>query len=64
MLHGATLAGSLAVLWLLLSGHFEPVLLSFGVVSVILTVLLVMPTSGADGPWSRGIVGKAIPSSG
>ena len=42
MLHAVSLTLSLAVLWLLLSGHFaEPVLLVLGLASVLAVVLIV-----------------------
>ncbi len=40
MVRLASLGAVLAVLWLLLSGHFEPLLLSFGVFSVVLVVII------------------------
>lgn len=40
MLHTLSLSAILAVLWFLLSGFFEPLMLSFGVLSVALTVWL------------------------
>ena len=41
MLHAASLAFVLALLWLLLSGHFaEPLLLGLGVASVVAVVLI------------------------
>lgn len=42
MLHAVSLAVTLSVLWLLLSGHFsEPLLLGLGLASVILAVVIV-----------------------
>ena len=42
MLHAVSLAVVLAILWLLLSGHFaEPLLLGLGLASVILVVVIV-----------------------
>lgn len=38
VLHAISLGAALAILWLLLSGYFEPLLLSLGLASVILTV--------------------------
>ena len=38
MLHAISLGAALTVLWMLLSGMFEPLLLGLGVVSVLLTV--------------------------
>lgn len=38
--HAASLTAVLAVLWLLLSGHYEPLLLGFGVVSCIVVVAI------------------------
>ena len=38
MLHAVSLALVLSILWLLLSGHFEPLLLGLGVVSVVTVV--------------------------
>ena len=38
MLHAVSLGLVLAILWLLLSGHFEPLLLGLGVVSVVTVV--------------------------
>ena len=38
MLHAVSLGFVLAILWLLLSGHFEPLLLGLGVVSVVIVV--------------------------
>ncbi len=40
MLHTLSLSLALAILWLLLSGFFEPLLLSLGVASVALTVFI------------------------
>jgi multicomponent Na+:H+ antiporter subunit E len=40
MIHSISLAFALAVLWLLLSGHLEPLLLALGAVSVALVVYL------------------------
>lgn len=40
MLHALSLGLVLAILWWLLSGYFVPLLLSFGVLSVILVVLI------------------------
>lgn len=40
MLHAVSLGSVLFFLWLLLSGHFEPLLLSLGVASVVSIVLL------------------------
>ncbi len=39
---------TLAVLWLLLSGHFEPLLLFFGLVSVLLVVFISLRMSVID----------------
>ncbi len=41
MRHYLGLACLLMVLWLLLSGYYNPLMLSFGVVSVVLTMLIV-----------------------
>ncbi|MBL4693358.1 MAG: Na+/H+ antiporter subunit E [Magnetovibrio sp.] len=38
MLHTLSLSAVLAILWLLLSGYFEPLMLSFGLLSVAFTV--------------------------
>lgn len=38
MVYAIGLAGTLAALWMLLSGHTEPLLLGFGVLSVAITV--------------------------
>lgn len=38
MLHTLSLGAAMGVLWILLSGHFEPLLLGFGVVSVFFTL--------------------------
>jgi multicomponent Na+:H+ antiporter subunit E len=40
IVHGSGLAVSVAVVWLLLSGHYDPLLLSFGAASVILVVVV------------------------
>lgn len=40
MLHGISLGLAMAVLWMALSGYFEPLLLGFGVFSVGLTVYI------------------------
>jgi multicomponent Na+:H+ antiporter subunit E len=40
MAHAASLAAFLAALWLLLSGHYEPLLLGFGIASCILVVVI------------------------
>jgi len=42
VLHGVGLALSLALLWLLLSGHYVPLLLVLGALSVALCVLIVL----------------------
>lgn len=50
MLHASVLGASLAVFWLLLSGYFtEPLLLSLGAFSVILTVYLALRADKIDG---------------
>ena len=40
MLHALSLSGVLYALWLLLSGHFEPLLLWLGLASVVLVVFI------------------------
>jgi multicomponent Na+:H+ antiporter subunit E len=40
MVHAASLAAFLAALWLLLSGHYEPLLLGFGIVSCVVVVVI------------------------
>lgn len=40
MAHAASLAAFLAALWLLLSGHYEPLLLGFGIVSCVVVVII------------------------
>lgn len=40
MIHAASLALALAAVWLLLSGHFSPLLLSLGLASTIVVVLI------------------------
>lgn len=50
MLHALALGASLAVFWLLLSGYFhEPLLLSLGALSVIVTVYLALRIDRHDG---------------
>lgn len=60
--HGLSLAGTLAVLWMLLSGHTEPLLLGLGAVSVLLVGFLAhrMDVSDHEGhPLHLGL--RAIP---
>ncbi|MCW8964681.1 MAG: Na+/H+ antiporter subunit E [Gammaproteobacteria bacterium] len=40
MKHAISMAVALCVLWLMLSAHFEPLLLGLGIVSVLLTLIL------------------------
>lgn len=40
MVHAFSLGLGLSALWLLLSGHFDPLLLSFGAVSVVAVVMI------------------------
>ena len=40
MFHAISLGATLSVLWLLLSGYFEPLLLGLGLASIVLTVWL------------------------
>ncbi len=40
MVHAISLAAALAVLWLLLSGHFEPLLIGFGIMSCAMVVAI------------------------
>ncbi|MCW8092755.1 Na+/H+ antiporter subunit E [Alteromonas sp. ASW11-130] len=40
MMHYFSLASLLMILWLLLSGHYNPLMIGFGVVSVLITLLL------------------------
>lgn len=50
MLHASVLGASLAAFWLLLSGYFtEPLLLSLGAFSVIVTVYLALRADRIDG---------------
>ena len=50
MLHASVLGASLAVFWLLLSGYFtEPLLLTLGALSVIVTVYLALRADRIDG---------------
>ena len=46
--HAISLGLSLAVLWLLLSGHFTLLLISFGLLSVVLVVLLALRMDVVD----------------
>lgn len=46
--HAISLGSSLVVLWLLLSGHYTILLLSFGLLSVMLVVLLALRMDVAD----------------
>lgn len=48
MYHAISLGATLAVLWLLLSGYFEPLLLGLGLASVVLTVWLAHRMDVAD----------------
>lgn len=45
----ALVASSLAVLWLLLSGHFEPLMLAFGFVSIVFVVWMAERMNVVDG---------------
>ena len=45
----ASLALALAVLWLLLSGHFEPLMVSFGIVSIAFVSLIAQRMHVVDG---------------
>lgn len=40
MVHALSLAAAMAAMWLLLSGHYEPLLLGFGVVSCVVVVAI------------------------
>ena len=58
MAHAASLAAFLAALWLLLSGHYEPLLLGFGIVScaVVVSISLRMDVVDHEGhPIHLGI---------
>ena len=48
MLHAISLGAALSILWLLLSGYFEPLLLGLGLVSVVVTVWLAHRMDVAD----------------
>lgn len=48
MFHAISLGATLAVLWLLLSGYFEPLLMGLGLASVALTVWLAHRMDVAD----------------
>lgn len=48
LLHAISLGAGLSVLWLLLSGYFEPLLLGLGVASVVVTVWLAHRMDVAD----------------
>lgn len=48
MLHAISLGAALAVLWLLLSGFFEPLLLGLGLASILVTVWLAHRMDVAD----------------
>ncbi len=48
MLRYASLGSSLFLLWLLLSGHFEPLLLSFGIGSCALVAYIAWRMDGVD----------------
>lgn len=48
MLHAISLSAVLAGLWLLLSGHYEPLLLFLGVASVILVLLVALRMDVVD----------------
>ena len=54
----AGLGAALAVVWLLLSGHFTPLLLAFGAVSVALTVWLAVRMGVVD---DEGVPAHLLP---
>lgn len=48
MVHAFTLGLGLSALWLLLSGHFDPLLLSFGALSVVAVVMIALRMDVVD----------------
>lgn len=58
---GARLALPLAAFWLLLSGHYAGLLLSFGVLSILLVVVLVRRMDVADGTPFRAQLSPRAP---
>ncbi len=48
MVHAISLTAALAALWLLLSGHFEPLLIGFGIVSCAMVVAISLRMNVVD----------------